>query len=381
MIGRFSFELPTRIEFGQGVSSAVADVLGDLGGKRPLVVTDKGVINAGIFEKIKDYLEGKGLEYLVFSSVEPNPKDRDVMNGASEAEAFGADSIIAIGGGSPIDCAKGIGVIVTHGGKIRDYEGRNAVTKETLPMVAVPTTSGTGSEVTFSSVITDTTDRFKFSIRHPRIAARVALCDPGLTVSMPPMLTAATGMDALTHAIEGFTAKPSEPVADACALYAIEMIVKYLPRAVNSGDDMEARSAMLMGSVLAGISFSHSDVASVHCIAEALGGMYDAPHGMCNAVALAPVMRFNMPFCVDRYARVATAMGLSFKGAKEGAEKAVEKVEGLAADVGLPPFSSLGVRDEDRETIAEYSARNGSNSSNPRPMSKEDYLELLDLMG
>lgn len=381
MIKDFSFELPTRIEFGQGVSSKVAGVLGELGGKRPLVVTDKGVIGAGIFDRIKKHLESGGIEYLVFSAVEPNPKDRDVMNGAAAAREFGADSIIAIGGGSPIDCAKGIGVIVTHGGKIRDYEGRNAVTEETLPMVAIPTTSGTGSEVTFSSVITDTGDRFKFSIRHPGIAAKVALCDPVLTASMPPMLTAATGMDALTHAIEGFTAIPSEPVSDACALHAIEMIVNFLPRAVNSGDDMEARSAMLMGSVLGGISFSHSDVASVHCIAEALGGMYDAPHGMCNAVALASVMRFNMPFCVDRYARVASAMGISFKGSEEGAEKAVEKVEKLAAEVGLPPFSSLGVRDGDRETIAEFSARNGSNASNPRPMSKKDYLELLELMG
>lgn len=381
MIGHFSFELPTRIEFGPGVSSTLVEVLLELGSRRPLVVTDKGVIDAGIFGRIKEHLERGGIEFCVFSSVEPNPKDRDVMNGASAAREFGADSIVAIGGGSPIDCAKGIGVIITHGGKIRDFEGRNAITKETLPMVAIPTTSGTGSEVTFSSVITDTGDRFKFSIRHPRIAARVALCDPELTVSMPPMLTAATGMDALTHAIEGYTARPSEPIADACALHAIGIIVRNLPEAVGSGSDMNARSSMLMGSILAGISFSHSDVAAVHCIAEALGGLYDAPHGMCNAVALAPVMRYNMSFCVERYARVAEAMGLRFTTDQEGAEKAVTRVEELAAEVGLPPFSSLGVREEDRERIAEFSAMNGSNASNPRPMKKEDYLALLKMMG
>ena len=145
MTGHFSFELPTRIEFGPGVSSTVAEVLIELGSRRPLVVTDKGVIDAGIFDRIKGFLERGGIEFSVFSSVEPNPKDRDVMNGASAAREFGADSIVAIGGGSPIDCAKGIGVIITHGGKIRDFEGRNAVSKETLPMVAIPTTSGTGS--------------------------------------------------------------------------------------------------------------------------------------------------------------------------------------------------------------------------------------------
>lgn len=376
----FSFELPTRIEFGAGVSGSVVVVLKEMGKKRPLVVTDAGLIAAGVFDRIRELLERDGIDFEVFSSVEPNPKDRNVMEGAAAAREFGADCLIAVGGGSPIDCAKGIGIIATHGGNIREYEGRSAVKNETLPMVAIPTTSGTGSEVTFSSVITDTTEKFKFSIRHPRIAAKVALCDPELTVSMPPMLTASTGMDALVHAIEGFTAVPSEPIADACALHAIEMISRFLPRAVRSGGDAEARAGMLMGSVLAGISFSHSDVAAVHCLAEALGGMYDAPHGLCNAVALAPVMEYNMPFCVSNYARVASAMGHSFKTEEEGAKKAVEHVAALTREVGLPSFSSLGVKEEDVEAIAENSARNGSNSSNPRPMGKKDYLELLRAM-
>jgi alcohol dehydrogenase len=197
----FSFEFPTRIEFGSGVSSSIADVLSEIGRSRPLVVTDPGLVAAGVFGRVSEYLERGGIKFEVFSSVEPNPKDVNVMEGASLAKDFGADSIIAIGGGSPIDCAKGIGIIVSSGGKIRDYEGRNSVKNETLPMVAIPTTSGTGSEVTFSSVITDTSQKFKFSIRHPRLAARVALCDPDLTLSMPAMLTASTGMDALVHAI------------------------------------------------------------------------------------------------------------------------------------------------------------------------------------
>ncbi len=381
MIEPFSFELPTRIEFGAGVSDSVADSLVELGCKRPLVVTDPGIISAGILDRVNGNLVRAGLDFRVFSSVEPNPKDSNVMEGAAVAIEFEADSLLAVGGGSPIDCAKGIGVIVTHGGSIRDYEGRKAVCKDTLPMVAIPTTSGTGSEVTFSSVITDSREKFKFSIRHPLIAAKIALCDPEMTSSMPPMLTAATGMDALVHAIEGFTALSSEPVADACALHGIEIITANLVRAVKNGKDMEARAAMLAGSILAGISFSHSDVASVHCIAEALGGMYDAPHGLCNAVALATVMEYNRPWCIERYARIASSMGCSFRTPEEGAEMAVEKVSLLTRETGLPPFSSLGVRKEDMETIALNSAKNGSNGSNPRPMGRDEYMELLEMMG
>jgi len=198
---------------------------------------------------------------------------------------------------------------------------------------------------------------------------------------MPPALTAATGMDALTHAIEGFTAKCSEPLADAAALYAIELITTHLKTAVFDGRNLDARAGMLLGSVLAGISFSHSDVAAVHCIAEALGGKYDAAHGVCNAVVLPVVMEYNMKYCSDKYARIAAAMGYTCDPERAaGARQAVDAVKKLAVAVNIPAFESLGVKPEDVAELAYNSSINGSNGSNPRPMSKDDYLTVINSM-
>ena len=209
------------------------------------------------------------------------------------------------------------------------------------------------------------------------MAANVALLDPKLTVTVPPHITASTGMDALTHAIEAYTVKVSEPVSDALALYAIELISNNLVNAVKNGEDIEARACMLVGSLLAGIAFSHSDVGSVHCMAEALGGVYDAPHGICNAVLLPYVMEYNVEFCIEKYARIAKAMGETFETSREGAMKAVERIKKLATEVGLPSFKSLGVKEEDLEKLADMAAKNISTESNPREMTKEDYLTLF----
>jgi len=214
-------------------------------------------------------------------------------------------------------------------------------------------------------------------VKSPFTAAKVAICDPELTLSVPPMVTASTGVDALTHAIEAYTANCSEPVSDAVALYAIELIYGNLVQAVKNGSDLSVRSGMLMGSMLAGIAFSHSDVASVHCVAESLGSVYDLPHGMCNAIFLPYVMDYNMDYCQEKYARVARAMGLTFQTVEEGAKAAVEAVKQLCRDVGLPSFRTLSVSEESFDQIAEMSARNISTDSNPRPMSKDDYMAVL----
>jgi alcohol dehydrogenase len=197
---------------------------------------------------------------------------------------------------------------------------------------------------------------------------------------MPAELTASTGMDALTHAVEAFTARVSEPIADSAALYAIELISRYLRIAVSEGNNLEARAGMLLGSVLAGIAFSHADVAAVHCVAEALGGKYDAPHGVCNAIVLPAVMAYNLEYCAGRYARIAAAMGLAYENVDEGAHQAVKAVKKLASDVHLPEFSSLGVQEKDLEELAVNSFKNGSNIDNPRPMTKADYLNLFQLL-
>lgn len=381
VIHQFSFELPTKIVYGPGCLPRLLDELKAHGGKRPLVVTDPGVVSAGILTKITDLLKQDGIDYLVFDEIEANPKDVNVEAGARAARRFGSDCLIALGGGSPIDCAKSIGVLLAHNADcIKKYEGKTAATESLPLLITIPTTSGTGSELTFSSVITDTKNKYKMTIKSPFTAAKVAICDPELTLSVPASVTASTGMDALTHAIEAYTATTSEPISDAVALYAIELIYKSLLRAVEHGDDLEARSSMLMGSMLAGIAFSHSDVASVHCVAESLGGIYDLPHGTCNAIFLPHVMEYSMPYCQKKYARIAKAMGFDFSKDEQGAALAVSAVQKLAKDVKLPLFSELkGVFPSDFDLLAEMSVKNISTESNPRPMEKQDYLNVLQM--
>lgn len=374
----FSFILPTRIEYGIGAFSRLSQELKDLGANKIVIVTDPGIKKAGLVDKITTLLNHSNISYAIFDDVDPNPKDYNVQAGAQLVRSFEGEALIALGGGSPIDCAKSIGVLVSHGGtEIKTFEGKTAVNKPVLPLITIPTTSGTGSEVTFSSVINDTKRGFKMTIKSPLMAAKVALIDPQLTLTMPPSVTAATGLDALTHAIEAYTAKVSEPISDALALYAIELISKNLKIAVLEGNNIEARSGMLMGSLLAGIAFSHSDVASVHCIAEALGGMYDTPHGVCNSILLPYVMEYNMDYCVNKYANVAKMMGSKFQSPEEGAYAAVEMVKQLSLDVNLPTFKSLGIDPKDFEALSEMSVQNISTESNPRPMKKEDYLTVL----
>jgi alcohol dehydrogenase len=375
----FLFSLPTRIVFGPGCLKTLPEALKGLHAAHPLIVTDKGVAAAGILDKAKAHLEGK-LQFSVFDGVEANPRDVNVAEGARAYSSSGADSIVALGGGSPIDCAKAIGVLAANGASdIKSYEGKNAHSKPLPPLVAVPTTAGTGSELTFSSVITDTQNKYKMTIKNAFTAAKTAVCDPELTLTVPAAITAATGMDALTHAIEAFTAAGAEPISDAVALYAVELINGNLVKAFKDGANLEVRSKMLMGSMLAGIAFSHSDVASVHCIAEALGGIYDLPHGVCNAIFLPYVMEYNMNYCVEGYARIARAMGLSFPSERAGAVAAVMAVQELAKAVKLPSFASLNVKEEDFPAIAAAAAKNISTGSNPRPMSESDYAEVLKM--
>ena len=383
ILSTFSFVLPTRIVFGPGCLSVLLEELDKLNVKRPLLVTDRGIVAAGILDKALAVLEGKTslrqhASFHVFDGVEANPKDVNVSEGAGAYNSFGADSIVAVGGGSSIDCAKSIGVLVANGAAdIKAFEGKNAPSKPLPPLVCVPTTSGTGSELTFSSVITDTKNRYKMTVKNPFTAPRTAICDPCLTLTVPAPVTAATGVDALTHAIEAFTATCSEPISDAVALYAAELIYANLVTAFEDGENLAARSNMLIGSMLAGIAFSHSDVGSVHCIAESLGGMYDLPHGVCNAIFLPHVMEYNREYCEQRYARIAKAMGLGCAPEREGALAAVAAVKQLARDVKLPSFGSLNVRAEDYSKIAAASAKNISTESNPRPMGESDYMEVL----
>ncbi|MFZ0241872.1 MAG: iron-containing alcohol dehydrogenase [Desulfobacterales bacterium] len=377
LLAPFSFTLPTRIEYGTGAVEKLADELALIDARRVMLITDVRLAASGLLSRFTTYLASKRIAYDIFARVEANPKEYNVEEGAKKAVSDKPDCLVAIGGGSPIDCAKAISVVASCGGRARDYEGYGKIPGEILPLIAIPTTAGSGSEVTFSAVITDSAERVKFSIKDATIAPRVALVDPEMTISMPPALTAATGMDALTHAIEAFSARAAEPLSDAVALYAVELISAHLRAAVADGRNLEARSAMMLGSLLAAIAFSHSDVAAVHCISEALGGKYDLPHGVCNAVVLPAVMEYNLDYCVERYARIALAMGLNASSAEGRARVAAAEVKKLATDIRLPDFRDLGVKEADIDELARNSAANGSNPDNPRPMSAEDYRNVL----
>ncbi len=370
----FKFGLPTELEYGVGKIDLLGKKLEDF--ENCLVITDKGIEETGILDEVKSKLGG--LDIKIYSDIESNPKDFHVEMGAKIARDFDPDVIIALGGGSPIDCAKGVGILLSEeDSDIRNYYGSDTVRREILPFIAIPTTAGTGSEVTFSSVITDSDSGVKKSIRSPFIAPNISILDPKLTTSLPEDLTAYSGMDAFTHAIEAYTAKTANPLSNSLALYSMELILKNIEKAVEKPYDLETRGATLVGSTIAGIAFNNSDVASVHCMAESLGGKYDAPHGLCNSIILPYVMDYNRKYCTDKYAKVADLMDIEFEDSDSGAKRSVEEIKKLNQKLEIPSLYKIGFKERDIEYLAEMSAENLSNESNPRPMGKEDYETLF----
>ena len=370
----FTFVLPSTIRYGNGVLSELNQHLNDLDAKKILIITDKGIIQAGLYQKVIEIIKDK--EIFLYSDIQANPKDFNVEEGAAFARNNNVDTIVALGGGSVLDGAKAISILTKQGGKIRDYVLK-PISADTLPILAIPTTAGTGSEVTFSSVITDTQENFKFTVKSPYIAAKVALVDPELTYSLPASITAQTGIDALVHAIEGYTANCTEPIAEALGLYAIDLIGKNIVTAVKEPNNREARDQMMMGSLIAGLSFSHSDVAGVHCMAEALGSLYDKPHGLCNSIILPHMMKENLPYCTEKYARIARILGVEDKDDLNCALKGITVIEKISEEIGLPSFKSLNIDAKDFRLLAQMSTKNGSNASNPKVMSVDDYEALF----
>jgi alcohol dehydrogenase len=378
MIHSFDFLLPTKIRYGAGTIHGLGEELRALNAKNIMVITDKGLVKSGMVKKLTDLIKMEGIHFIVYDEIEANPKDYNVEACAEKARVEKVDTLVAFGGGSPIDAAKAVAVLAKQGGKVRSYQGKGKIKEDCLPLLTIPTTAGTGSEVTFSSVITDTKERFKFTIKSTAIAAKTAIIDPELTLTVPPLITAATGIDALTHAIEGYTANCTEPIAEAAGLYAVEYIAGNIVEAVKNGRNLEARDNMMMGSLLAGLSFSHADVASVHCMAEALGSIYDAPHGMCNAILLPYVMEYSLPDTQYKYARIARAMGIEDTDDYNAAVKGIGHIRKLSQEIGLPGIKSLNVNPDDFELLAEMSVKNGSNVSNPREITKDGYRMLFN---
>lgn len=382
-IKTFDFELPTKIRFGAGIVKEIGEEVAAMGAKSVLVITDKGLIKAGIVDVVLNTLkETRHNNVTVFDAVEPNPRDTTVNKAYELAKNISADLLIAIGGGSSIDTAKSVGILLEHGGQIKEYEfvDKEILQKPITPLIAIPTTVGTGSEVTCWSVITDTERHFKMTIGGHFAFPTVALVDPDLVATLPPSIVASTGMDALTHAIEGYTATVSEPVADAMGLYAIELIATNLREATFT-DSKLAKANMLLGSMMAGICFGSSDTAAVHCMAEAMGGLYDTPHGIANAILLPVVMEFNYVADYEKFSRIAIAMGVKPEGLTKGelAHKAVLAVRKLSEDLSIPKMKDVGVKEEDFERLAVASTENMAANDNARKIGYHDFLELYKI--
>ena len=376
----FGFYIPTVTLMGIGAYKEIGKQIRTLGGKKPYICTDKGIVDSGILEKVVEVIrQDCEVEPVVYDKTKPNPTDNNVHEGLELYKQNGCDLIVSLGGGSAHDCGKGIGIVASNGGNIRDYEGVDQSSAAMPPFIAVNTTAGTASEMTRFCIITDTSRKVKMAIVDWRVTPNVAIDDPLLMVGMPPALTAATGMDALTHAIEAYVSTIATPVTDACALKAIELVAENLRAAVANGQDMQARDNMCYAQYLAGMAFNNASLGHVHAMAHQLGGFYDLPHGVCNAILLPHVERFNMIAKMDRFVDIAVAMGENVDGlsVRAAAEKALDAIQTLSTDIGIPAgLDQLGVKEEDLKIMAENAQKDACGLTNPRCPNLDDVIQI-----
>lgn len=372
------FYTPTRIFFGSGNISLLNQVIEErFKTTRILMITDQGIIDAGIADKVLSQCP----EIPIFDEVEQNPKHTTINKAGEWVREIKPEVVIGLGGGSPMDAAKAIALLATNAGKIEDYEGKEKYESPPLPVIAIPTTCGTGSEVTWVSVITHTERKFKMSIKGPELFPEVALIDPDLLITLPPPLIASTGMDSLAHAIEAYTVKAATSFTDIFARKALELIFTSVERAYrNIKGDKDAREKIMLGSAIAGLAFCNSDVGSVHCLSEAIGSLLDAPHGVSNSVFLPFVMEFNLPIANKRYAEIARLAGIDEADSQVASQKLIQKIKDLSKSMNIPSLKELGIKEHEFPEIARKAYQNNSNPSNPREASVEDYLAILDKM-
>lgn len=381
----YGYFIPSVTLIGIGASKEIPAKIKALGGEKPLIVADKGITAAGITAQVTDSLSAAGMESVVYDDTVPNPTDDNVHAGVESYKANNCDSLITLGGGSAHDCGKGIGLVVANGGTIHDYEGVDQSSNPLPPYVAVNTTAGTASEMTRFCIITDTRRKVKMAIVDWRVTPGVAIDDPMLMVGMPPALTAATGMDALTHAVEGYVSTIANPMTDSAAEKAIELIATHLRPAVANGEDIEAREGMCFAQYLAGMAFNNASLGHVHAMAHQLGGFYDLPHGECNAILLPHVSRFNLIAKIDRFVRIAELMGedTSGKAPRDAAEQALTAIRKLSGDIGIPAgLIALGKRygkevsAKDIDVMTANAQKDACGATNPRRPTDEDVAAI-----
>jgi choline dehydrogenase len=375
-----SYQSPTRLVHGIGAIASLGDEAGALGMRRPMIVTDAGIVKAGILDEALGPLRDAGLDPVVFDQVRANPDVRLVDEGARHYvrnECFG---LIGLGGGSSIDTAKGAALLAIHGGSILQYEyGHKPIDKRIPPLVAVPTTAGTGSEVTLWAVITDPDRKIKFNVGGtPNLAPWVALIDPALTVNLPPSVTAGTGMDALAHAVECYTMAYHQPFTDAVALQAIDYVSRWLRVAFEEGSNLEARYHMSLGAMLAGMAYGTDSAGAAHAMSQSAGGVHDVPHGDLTGRVLGPVVEYNYMGDPPRFARIAEAMGQETRNLHpvDAAERAVDEVYRMTEDLRIPTLQDLGFSEDEIPMLARIAYEDPQTIGNPREVDRPGYEEI-----
>ncbi len=377
----YKLYMPLMSLLGENCLEDAGNEIEKLGFKKALIVTDK-ILRELIASKVTKILDSKNVSYVFYDEVQANPTVKNVNDGVKVLTDNECDFIISLGGGSSHDCAKSISLIATNGGEIKDYEGMDKVKKNPLPLISINTTAGTASEMTLFAVITDTEKHIKMAIADKKLTPIIAVNDPKLMVKMPKGLTAATGMDALTHSIEAYVSTIANPITDACAEKSIKLITKYLLKAVENGNDMEARDMMAYAEYLAGMAFNNASVGYVHSIAHQLGGYYNLPHGVCNALLLPYVQVYNSQNLITakRLKEVAKFMGGNINGItnEEGAKLCIELIKKLSKSVGIPSnLRELNVKEDDFETLATNALKDICSLTNPVQGSKEDIIAIL----
>ncbi len=367
--------------FGPGAYRLVGRYAGNFGARRVLVVTDPGLVEVGCTSRVCESLAAAGVKTVVFDRVSPNPREDEVMAGVEVFRAEQCDAIVAVGGGSPMDCAKGIGVAHTNDRHVLEFEGADKIPMPAPPLICIPTTAGTSADVSQFAIITDQKRKVKIAIVSKTAVPDAALIDPELTVTMPPHLTACTGLDALTHAVEAYVSTASSPVTDLFALEAIQLIKAWLLRAIESPKDLEARSWMMLASLDAGLAFSNAILGAVHAMAHSLGGFLDLAHGACNAILLPEVMAFNYPACPERYEAIGQALGVNIAGLGQEDRQAatIQAVRDLKRAAGVTQtLGQLGVTRSALPELASKALQDPCMLTNPRRPTGEEVVAIYE---
>lgn len=367
--------------FGVGALELTAQYVHNLGGHKVLLVTDPGLIEAGWAGKVEQNLAAGNIAYTVFGDVTPNPKDHEVAAGVEVYRSEGCDLIVAVGGGSVMDCAKGIGIVHANEESIHTYEGVDEVPLPGPAMICIPTTAGTAADISQFAIINHTAKQYKMAIVSKLVVPDAALIDPRTTLTMSAQLTAETGMDALVHAFESYVSNASSPITDLNAVEAVRIIARTLPVAVHRLDDLRYRTDMMLASTLAGLAFSNASLGLVHAMAHSLGGLKDLPHGECNAILLRRVVDFNFDSAIEKYTHLAQLMGVDTEGRspKQVKEALLNQIEVFTQTVGIAEtLGTLGIRRQIIPALADYAIKDACVVTNPKPVEYEDVITVYE---